>query len=275
MIPLVVYLIKQYFPGIQAAQVGPLIVIGAIIGVTIAAGPIIYATAIQRLFWLKNTSSMGLAHELKSPLASIEGATETLLIHNSQASSDLSKNFDYLHIIQRNTERLNLFVHDLLKIAQIQDDAVVLNKKNIDLSNVVSDVVTTFQHLADQKNVKIVMINTQDTSVEADEAKIRQVVSNLMSNALKFTPSGSITISTNKHNNYISCTVDDTGDGISAADMKRVFTRFFHGIKSAKGTGLGLAIAKAWVEAHEGKIWAETEGEGKGTKIIFTLPGRL
>ncbi len=272
MFPLTMYLINQNLPNVEPGQLGPLLAISVLIGVTLAVGPLIYATLLQRLFWLKNNSSMGLAHELKSPLATIQGITEALLQHHSQSAPDQTKTFDYLHIIQRNTERLELFVQDLLKIAQIQDDAVVLLKSSVDISKMIKEVAATFDHLAQQKNVRLSLKLNPVPAIEVDETKIRQVVSNLISNALKFTSQGSVTITANDHGNYVSCAISDSGSGIAKADIERVFTRFFHGKNSSKGSGLGLAIAKAWVEAHGGKIWAESDGEGKGATVTFTLP---
>ena len=103
---------------------------------------------------------------------------------------------------------------------------------------------------------------------------MKVVLSNLISNSLKFTERGSVSVALSKHNSEIITSVKDSGRGVLNADIPFIFDRFFQGRNSngTKGTGLGLTIAKMWVEAHGGRIWAESEGEGKGTTVTFTVP---
>jgi len=243
-----------------------------LIGIVVSVGPFIYAHLIRENFWLRGNISMGLAHELKSPLATIQSATQILIENQTQSDPDKAKAFDYLHMVQRNTERLELFIQDLLKVAQIQSEAITLQKNSIDLCKTIQETASTYAHLTKSKGISIELDFADASTVEADQAKIQQILSNLLANALKFSERGTIRLSTFKKGQSIHCTVSDTGHGIAKADLERVFERFFHGKNSSKGSGLGLAIAKAWVEAHGGKIWAESEGEGKGTTVTFTLP---
>jgi len=272
LIPLIISIVKTNFESILPQQSIAILKIGLLIGLGISIGPLIYATILRRIFWLKNQSSTGLTHELKSPLATIQSASQVLLDHNNQEIPDKSKVFDYLHMIQRNAERLEIFVQDLLKIAQIQNDEISLQKSSIDLTKTIRELASTYHHLAEKKGVSFNFKLEPASIVEVDPGKIQQVISNLISNALRFSNSGSIVISTMQKGTSLCCSIADTGQGIPKADLNRVFDRFFHGKNSSNGSGLGLSIAKAWVEAHGGKIWAESEGDGKGTTVTFTLP---
>ncbi len=126
--------------------------------------------------------------------------------------------------------------------------------------------------MAKQKGLDLVFQEIVIADVEVDQEKIRQVISNLLSNAIKFSEHGAIKIhlkSTSR--DYIVSFVDE-GCGIPPGDIERIFDRFHQGCHAQQGSGIGLTIAKAWVEAHGGKIWAESDGEGKGTTVTFTLP---
>lgn len=106
----------------------------------------------------------------------------------------------------------------------------------------------------------------------ADADKIRQVVSNILSNAVKFSSKGAITVTLLQKESEVLCSIADEGCGIAPKNLSRVFERFYQENPTAKGSGLGLAIAKGWVDAHGGRVWTESEGEGTGTRISFTLP---
>jgi signal transduction histidine kinase len=129
-----------------------------------------------------------------------------------------------------------------------------------------------YQPSIDAKKLRLVIQSPTTLFLNIDIPKIKQAVSNLISNAVKFTEEGEIKISVLEKNSQALVEVTDNGKGIDKKDLKRVFERFFQAKPNMKGTGIGLTIAKAWVEAHGGKIWAESEGEGRGTKLSFTLP---
>jgi signal transduction histidine kinase len=133
-------------------------------------------------------------------------------------------------------------------------------------------VIDQYQQSAEQKNIQIHFDCPHPISVTADEPKIRQVVSNVLSNAVKFSDGGTVRVSLTHGKGEVLCQVTDSGRGIAKKILPRVFDRFFQGQEGTKGTGIGLTIAKAWVDAHGGQIWAESEGEGKGTTVTFTLP---
>jgi two-component system sensor histidine kinase VicK len=105
-----------------------------------------------------------------------------------------------------------------------------------------------------------------------DSDKIKQVISSLLSNAIKYSDKGAITITLTKTSKEILFSIMDEGRGVEEKDLGRIFDRFYQVNPGSKGSGIGLTIAKAWVEAHRGRIWAESAGAGKGTTIRFTLP---
>ncbi len=246
---------------------------GLMIGIVLSFGPVIYAALVRRSFWLRGTFSTGLTHELKSPLGVIQSAVQILFDSARSRKGDRTQNLEYLHMIQKNAERLEVFTNDLLKLARIQDGEVSIEKTSVNLGKIARETVEDFKLLAADKSLAVHCAADSLPLVQADPAKIRQVFSNLLSNAIKFSRrEGKVQIELKKRDTEIQCSVSDQGCGMQPKDVERIFERFYQAKKSAKGSGIGLTIAKGWVEAHGGKIWAESEGEGKGTKVTFTLP---
>ncbi|MCG3206400.1 MAG: Adaptive-response sensory-kinase SasA [Elusimicrobia bacterium] len=246
--------------------------LGVIFGLALSMGPIIYAFLLRHTFWLRGQSATGLTHELKSPLVAIQGALEALLQQQTTATPDKLKTINYLHMIERNAQRLEIFVNDLLKLAKIQNDEVPLTKTPINLTKLIQESIEFHQAIAEQKKLSIKFSTTDPLFVELDPSRIQQVLSNILSNAIKFSDQGDIRVQLGKKGSVVICSISDKGIGILKSDLEKIFSRFFQGRHSTKGSGIGLTIAKAWVEAHGGKIWAESEGEGKGTTVTFTLP---
>lgn len=238
-------------------------------------------------------------HELKAPLGITKWSLEML-----QGQKPGKLNDDQLELIDqvyRGNERLLVLVRDLLNLSKLQEGKFEIDIRQINFSNIVTDVVKSFQAQAENKNLKLVWHQAKASlpKVNADQARVAQVVTNLISNAVKYTPSGGKveiklekktgqqlknlskkfkTINIQHADNkpgYLIMSVKDTGIGISTKDQTKLFTRFFRSkqvLKSeAEGTGLGLYITKSIVNLHQGDIWF-TSKLGKGSMFYFSLP---
>jgi signal transduction histidine kinase len=149
---------------------------------------------------------------------------------------------------------------------------VVIRKEPLSLLTVGQEAAGAARSSVEKKGLAILFHSSGDDRVVADREKMSQVFSNLFSNAVKYTENGSIAVSINRERESVLCSVTDTGRGVHPEFLEKIFDRYFQAPGASKGAGLGLAIAKGWVEAHGGRIWAESEGEGKGTTVTFTLP---
>ena len=217
------------------------------------------------------------AHELRTPIQPILGMAE-MIESNLQEKRDTSIKPEEIKMIARNARRLQKLSEDILDIARIESNSLTLHKSLFNLKDVLTLLVQDCrkQIQMDGREVRVIyqQPNDDDDDIEvyADKERIMQVLGNLLSNALKFTMQGTITICTEQSNDKSQLTVKvtDTGLGIDHALLLRLFTKF--ATKSDKGTGLGLYISKSIVEAHGGKIWAENNTDGKGATFTFTLP---
>lgn len=166
-------------------------------------------------------------------------------------------------------------VNDLLDMAKIEAGKFTINKGEADLISLVKETIDRSTMKASQKGLQI-KLETTETILKAsvDDFRIRQVLNNLISNAIKFTQEGTITVSVLKKDKEAELAVKDIGVGIARDEIQNLFTKFRQLQQSPtkhEGTGLGLVIAKGIIEAHGGKIWVESE-IGSGTKFYFTLP---
>jgi two-component system sensor histidine kinase VicK len=214
------------------------------------------------------------AHELRTPIQPILGMAESIesTLQVKKGASSIKP--EEVRMIARNARRLQRLSEDILDIARIESNSLTLHKSLFNLKNVLTLLLQDFrkQIQMDGRDVKILYQQPDDIEVYADKERIMQVLGNLLSNALKFTKQGTITIRTEQNNDKSQLTVKvtDTGLGIDHALVLRLFTKF--ATKSDKGTGLGLYISKSIVEAHGGRIWAENNTDGKGATFTFTLP---
>ena len=216
------------------------------------------------------------AHELRIPIQPILGLTDVL---RSDKTLDRAAQEELLDVIVRNAKRLQRLADDILDVTKIESHSLLLKKELINLNDIISNTV---QEIKGQ-DVKVELIyNPEDHNiifVEADKARLIQVISNLINNAVKFTKAGGGTVSIgieeeNKQDNgaqkLVVVTVKDTGTGIDPEILPRLFTKFVS--KSFQGTGLGLFISKSFVEEHGGKIWAKNNSDGRGAIFMFSLP---
>jgi len=215
------------------------------------------------------------SHELRTPLTAIKGLTETL---RDGAVDDLDARDRFLASVERQADRLIRLVNDLLLLSRADNQALGLRRERLDLSELAR---TTAGELAPQAEAADVAIVVHGASVFAagDPDRLRQVLVNLLDNALNYSPAGAaVTVHTAALPEGAIVSVQDCGPGIPPEDLPRVFERFYRGDRSrqrergsASGSGLGLAIAKALIEAHGGSITLESR-RGEGTKVTFSLP---
>src|SRR5918999_472130 len=196
------------------------------------------------------------AHKQRTPIQPILGLSQ--IIQSNVMDENLRSQ---VKVIERNAKRLQGLTNDILDVTRIESHTLKLNKGKFNLNDVIIN--------NNGKNVKL-SYEPRDIIVEGDKGRISQVISNILSNATKFTTEGSILIKSEKHDNQVMISVKDTGSGIDPELFPRLFSKFVS--KSFSGTGLGLFIAKSIIESHNGKIWAENNIDGKGAKFSFTLP---
>ena len=187
---------------------------------------------------------------------------------------------DFLGTVRDQTAHLQNLINDLLEFSRLESGQVKLHLTEVLLAEVAATVIDKLKPLADHGQICLVnRISADAPAVEADQMRIEQVLTNLLDNAIKFTPpSGVITISTVDLGAEVQVAVSDTGIGIPAAELERIFDRFYQvdsgSTRQYRGTGLGLTICKHIIEHHHGRIWAESE-EGKGSTFFFVLPKRI
>jgi len=217
------------------------------------------------------------AHEFRTPIQSVLGYSE--MIHANL------KNFDqYFEKIIRNARRLEKLTEDILDVSRIEGNNLQLSKSNFDLNRTIQQVIEDYQKEAATKNVKIILDFKKNvpTTIYADEARLQQVINNLLSNAINFTSNGTVIITAYKaqvdtnvemaqqDEESIVVEIKDTGSGINPEMLPRLFEKF--ATRSGSGTGLGLYISKSIVDSHGGKIWAYNNKDGIGATFTFTLP---
>ena len=216
------------------------------------------------------------SHELRTPLSTILLRVEQLLRGGSGESSTRRA----LEAIRKSAKDQARLVEDLLDVARISSNKLELRKEPIDLAPLVSSSVADFRAEAAAREVQLDASIDPDTGVvEGDRLRLEQVVSNLLTNALKFTPSGGrVTVALERREDRAILRVSDTGSGIDPADLPKVFTRFYQAerrmVRARGGMGLGLALVRDLVQLHGGTAEAQSAGRGQGATFTVTLPLR-
>ncbi len=226
---------------------------------------------LQTLDKLKSDFLANMSHELRSPLTAIRGGVDYL---NRTIKTEDKRN--YLAIIDKNLSRLTHLVSDLFDFTKIEAKKVDWSFEKENVSDMVEEVIEIVTPLADQKSIALTHDRTADISVEVDIERIEQVLVNLLENAIKFSDPGTeIKIEVTDFNETVRLGVKDQGVGIAREHLEVIFEKFQtlpSGVKGkSEGAGLGLAICRGIVEAHGGKIWAES-AEGQGSTFFFTIP---
>lgn len=229
-------------------------------------------TEIKRLQTLRSDFVANVSHELKTPLTSIKGFIETLL---EGALDDKENNRNFLKIIAEHAERLNNLVNDLLSLSHLESKGIIIEKKSFNLRQQLEETVSAFGSQLNKKKIAVKNELPPDTLITADRNRIGQVVTNLIDNAIKFNrENGFIRIYSREIDGKIEIIIEDSGIGIPAKDIPRIFERFYRVDKARSrelgGTGLGLSIVKHIIELHNGSVGVESI-EGLGSKFFFIL----
>src|SRR5215207_8228221 len=227
------------------------------------------------------------AHELKTPIQPILGLCELL----RDRKTDIIKDEEILDVIIRNSKRLMKLAEDILNVAKIESGSFFLKKERFDIGELISEIMNDFEEkiVENKKNIKLFFElhngnnNNNKIIVEADKNRLSQVISNLLNNAIKFTDEGSITvivgtkkINNNNNSNKVIVSIKDTGTGIDAEILPKLFTKFATKSPMEGGTGLGLFLSKSIIEMHGGSIGAfnndEKNKDDNGSTFTFSLP---
>ncbi|MCU0641678.1 MAG: ATP-binding protein [Candidatus Margulisbacteria bacterium] len=218
-----------------------------------------------------------ISHELRTPLTPIQGYTEMLL--SEQIGKLNPEQRTAIDTIKKQSRRLLSLIDSVLDITRVEYGRPIEIKKGpVSLNAVIDDAVGIMEFQLQEKGIKPVIEHSPEIdTLLADESKLARVISNLLGNALKFTPNkGHVSITISKTGGVAQVEVADSGIGIAKEDLERIFEKFVQVdssyTRSAGGIGMGLTIVREIVEAHGGKVWAQSDGLGHGAKFIFTLP---
>jgi PAS domain S-box-containing protein len=243
---------------------------GQVIGMSTIARDI---TERKQLEQMKDDFVGTVSHELRTPLTAIKGFIELVADGDAGPLSDAQREF--LQIASRNTDRLGNLINDLLDVNQIEGHHLEIRNEPTDLVAVLNDVVATFKGMAEAKGLAFRAQIDSLPSVSGDAPRLVQVFSNLVSNAIKYTPAGEVGVRARVNQDWVEVCVYDSGIGLSPAEQSHLFTKFFRGrnpvVVESGGTGLGLVIVKAIVEKHQGTVEVESR-PGEGTRFRVQLP---
>ncbi|MGA8231017.1 MAG: ATP-binding protein, partial [Candidatus Acidiferrales bacterium] len=229
---------------------------------------------LRRLERVRQDFVANVSHEFKTPLTAIQGFAETLL---GGALEDQKNNRRFLEIIRDQSMRLAQLTDDLLRLARIEAGKLELDFHPVPLAPLLDSLADTYTMRAARKQLALTIDCPPDVpDVQGDATLLKEVLQNLLDNAMQYTPpGGSIELSAVHRDDQAVFTVSDTGVGIPLAAQERIFERFYR-VDAARsrevgGTGLGLSISKHIVEAHGGKIWVESD-MGRGSRFHFSIP---
>jgi|GEM_PF-5760388 len=234
-------------------------------------------TELAELDRLKSEFVNTVSHELRTPLTSIMGYLSLVLAETVGPLEEQQREF--LNVVSRNTNRLANLINDLLDIQRIESGRMPVHLSPTSLSQVVGQVAETFRVQAEQKGLSFTvnLPETEEPLIQADPDRLTQIVSNLVSNAVKYTKEGGVTVTVSATDDRVELAVADTGIGISPSDQKRIFEKFYRAehpyVREVGGTGLGLPIVRTMVEEHGGELKLESE-PGRGSRFVVTFRTR-
>jgi two-component system phosphate regulon sensor histidine kinase PhoR len=227
-------------------------------------------TELKNLEQMKKDFVANMSHELRTPLTAIKGFVETL------EEEEEIKNVQYLEIIKRHTDRLMNIVNDLLVLSELEQTGSTLVLENVNLASLAENILKVFEQGSKEKGIQLKLVAGKDLKIiKADPFKLEQMFINLLDNAIKYTERGEVSIALKQTDSQSIIEISDTGIGIPASHLPRIFERFYVVDKSRSkklgGTGLGLSIVKHIVLLHGGNIDVESS-QGMGTKCTIVLP---
>jgi signal transduction histidine kinase len=221
---------------------------------------------------LKSTFVSVISHELKTPVALIKGYVSTL--RREDASWDPLVVRDSLQVIEEESDRLTELIENLLDASRLQAGALAINRSDVALNILAERIAARFRTQTDTHTITV-NLDSGFPVILADEDRLEQVLSNLISNSIKYAPDGGeIRLSGQVRSEQVILCVSDQGPGIAPEDIPHVFDRFYRAseaTRTTKGAGLGLFLARAVVEAHGGRIWVDPK-PGGGARVCFSLP---
>jgi signal transduction histidine kinase len=234
-------------------------------------------TQLRELDRLKSSFLANMSHELRTPLNSILGFADVML---EELDGPLTENMNTdLSLIQKNGQHLLHLINDVLDMAKIDSGKMNLYVEKFNVNELFMDVISITSSLAKEKSLALVIETDSDQEVEinADKIRLRQVMINLVNNAMKFTEKGQVSIRAIREDGNVLISVKDTGIGIPADHLESVFQEFTQvdttTTRKAGGTGLGLPISRRLINMHSGRLWAESTGiNGEGATFYVTLP---
>jgi signal transduction histidine kinase len=229
---------------------------------------------LRELDRLKDEFVASVSHELRTPLTSIRGYLE--LVRDGEAGPLTDEQQEFLGVVDRNADRLLRVVSDLLFVAQVDAGKLAVELEPLDLAELARETADVARPAAEAKGVELRLETAPVPPLDGDRARLGQLLDNLVSNAVKFTPSGGrVVVRTAGLDDGALLAVEDTGIGVAPADRDRLFERFYRTRaateQAIQGTGLGLSIARAIVDAHGGTIGVESES-GRGSTFRVVLP---
>lgn len=230
-------------------------------------------TRLRRLETVRRDFISNLSHELRTPLASLKALTETL---QDGALDDPSAALHFLERIDREVDALSQMAQELLDLSRIESGQIALDLHTVQPCRLLEGALTRMKMQAERAEIFLTLDCSSEglSAVYVDLTRVEQVLVNLIHNAIKFTSTGgAVTLSAQAGSRFIRFAVQDTGVGIPLQDLPRIFERFYKTdrARATRGTGLGLSISKHIIEAHGGRIWAESV-EGRGSTFYFELP---
>lgn len=245
---------------------------GYLLGAVVVLHDVTVAKQLERL---REDFTAMMVHELRTPLTTVSYSTNMLLSDWEKMEKGVIK--ESVTVIKSTGEQMLSLVNELLDVAKIEAGKFVVTKQSGSLDKLIEEKVELFKPLTIQKQLQLTYLKAPNIpSISFDPKRLGQVLNNLLSNSLKYTDRGQITVSSKIEGNMAVVSISDTGDGIKTEDLDKLFSKFEQlgkGKTGEKGgSGLGLVITKGIVEAHGGKIWATSAGEGKGTTFSFSIP---